>query len=586
MPAPLRKRYASSHCPVNVAGIPWANVEALRRKGVDARLVVFNRGEAAPRGRLVARAPRRRCRGGSRRSPPRSHACCRRPTSSTSTSGSRSCRSRSSSRSCAPRGKKSVFHYLGSDIRGKSPAELAYGKRADAQIVGSYDAIRWVPEAHVVPPGLDLREYTPRPPSDAPRPLVVHAPSNRAKKGTRHVIEACAQLPVELDDRRRRPARRGARALRPRRHRRRPAERRLARRLRARGDGARQAGRRAPEAGRRRAQRRGRSASACRSCRRRRRRSSTRSARSSRTPRSAASSAPRSRAYVEQVHDIDRVADRLLDIYAGLVVALVARAQAARDAVGDLRPRRRHLPADRRLPAPGLHRLPRPRRLREDRDDRRAHERARDRAAARDHERVLPLLLRLRRRRAPDARRPHRRSGSRWGWRRSGLAVGFAVAAPARALAPPRRPVARARRVRRALGADELRADDRALPRRGAARAVRDREHRERADHDRLDDRARRRRAQGRDRRRDRQLPRHAHRLPRAARLPPLPARPPVRPLAAARDEPLRPAARSRRARALGDQPDRPPLHQRLQGPGRGRHLLARGADLVGDHLR
>ena len=75
-----------------------------------------------------------------------------------------------------------------------------------------------------------------------------------------------------------------------------------------------------------------------------------------------------------------------------------------------------------------------------------------------------------------------------------------------------RRPVARPRRLRRALGADELRADHGALPRRGAARRVRDRERRERADHDRRDDRARRRRAQGRDRRRGRQLPRHARR--------------------------------------------------------------------------
>src|SRR5207237_8400583 len=87
--------------------------------------------------------------------------------------------------------KKSVFHYLGSDIRGKTPAELAFGKRAGAEIVGSYDAIRWVPDAHVVPPGLDLTPYAPRPPSDNPRPLVVHAPSNREKKGTRYVIEAC-----------------------------------------------------------------------------------------------------------------------------------------------------------------------------------------------------------------------------------------------------------------------------------------------------------------------------------------------------------------------------------------------------------
>ena len=56
-----------------------------------------------------------------------------------------------------------------------------------------------MPEAHVVPPGLDLREFDPVPPSDAKRPLVVHAPSNREKKGTQHVIDACARLDVELD---------------------------------------------------------------------------------------------------------------------------------------------------------------------------------------------------------------------------------------------------------------------------------------------------------------------------------------------------------------------------------------------------
>jgi glycosyltransferase involved in cell wall biosynthesis len=37
------------------------------------------------------------------------------------------------------------------------------------------------------------------PPSDRPRPLVVHAPSNRERKGTRWVIEACERLPVDLD---------------------------------------------------------------------------------------------------------------------------------------------------------------------------------------------------------------------------------------------------------------------------------------------------------------------------------------------------------------------------------------------------
>jgi len=187
-----------THCPVNIAGIPWENVTALRRKGVDARLVVFERGTLHPE----ADWSLDRHGGLARRLATQAAAFAR----------------------LAPLTdvfhfyfgltllpksiqfpllrllrRRSVFHYLGSDIRGKSPSELAYGKRADAEIVGSYDAIRWVPEAHVIPPGLDLRPFTPTPPSDRPRPLVVHAPSNREKKGTRYVIEACAQLPVDLD---------------------------------------------------------------------------------------------------------------------------------------------------------------------------------------------------------------------------------------------------------------------------------------------------------------------------------------------------------------------------------------------------
>jgi glycosyltransferase involved in cell wall biosynthesis len=193
---PLKLRV--THCPLNVAGIPWENVQALRRRGVDARLVVFERGRlhheadwsldrrgALPRrlvtqsvalARLLPRTDVFHFYFGLTLVPKSVQFPILRATR-----------------------RKSVFHFVGSDIRGKTPAELAYGKRADAQIVGSYDAIRWVPEAHVVPPGLDLAPFTPRPPSDSPRPLVVHAPSNRAKKGTQHVIEACAQLPVELD---------------------------------------------------------------------------------------------------------------------------------------------------------------------------------------------------------------------------------------------------------------------------------------------------------------------------------------------------------------------------------------------------
>ncbi|HWE82062.1 MAG TPA: glycosyltransferase family 4 protein [Gaiellaceae bacterium] len=187
-----------THCPVNVAGIPWENVEALRRKGLDARLVVFNRGKLHPEadvsldrhGPLPLRLATQL--GALARVLPRTdvfhfyYGLTLVP-KSIQFPILRATR------------KKSVFHYLGSDIRGRTRAELAYGKRADAEIVGSYAALRWVPDAHVVPPGLDLRPFTPVPPSDNSRPLVVHAPSNREKKGTRYVIEACESLPVDLD---------------------------------------------------------------------------------------------------------------------------------------------------------------------------------------------------------------------------------------------------------------------------------------------------------------------------------------------------------------------------------------------------
>ncbi len=178
--------------------MPWTNVQALRRKGVDASLVVFERYRLHPEADWSLDRPE----GFVRRQLVQWRAFAK----------------------LLPRtdvfhfyfgltlvpkslqfpllratGRKSVFHFLGSDIRRKTPAELAYGRRAGAQIVGSHDAIRWVPEAEVVPPGIDLSRYAPVPPSDRERPLVVHAPSNRRHKGTEHVIAACAQLPVDLD---------------------------------------------------------------------------------------------------------------------------------------------------------------------------------------------------------------------------------------------------------------------------------------------------------------------------------------------------------------------------------------------------
>jgi glycosyltransferase involved in cell wall biosynthesis len=96
-------------------------------------------------------------------------------------------------------GKRSVMQYLGSDIRGKTPEQLAYGRKAGAQIIGSYDAIRWVPEAEVIPPGIDLARIVPSAPSGRERPLIVHAPSHRGRKGTEHVLAACEGLDADLE---------------------------------------------------------------------------------------------------------------------------------------------------------------------------------------------------------------------------------------------------------------------------------------------------------------------------------------------------------------------------------------------------
>jgi glycosyltransferase involved in cell wall biosynthesis len=186
------------HTPLNVAGIPWTNVQALRRKGVDAKLVVVERQRLHPEadwsldrpagfwGRQAVQWP------AFLRLLPRTDVfhfyfgwtLVPRKLQWPLLKATR---------------RKSVLHFLGSDIRGKSSEELLYARGADARIVGSYDALRWVPDAHVLPPGLDLRDYAPAPSEDRPRPVVLHAPSSRRRKGTEHVVAACEGLDVELD---------------------------------------------------------------------------------------------------------------------------------------------------------------------------------------------------------------------------------------------------------------------------------------------------------------------------------------------------------------------------------------------------
>ncbi len=185
------------HCPVNTAGVPWANVEALRRRGVDAQLVVFNRYQLHPEADRSLELS-----GGLARKQltqwrallqllPRTDVFhfyfgLTLVPKSVQFPILRALR------------KKSVLHFLGSDIRGKSPAELAFGKKAGAQVVGSYDALRWVPEAEVIPPGIDVTAIAPSPPTDRARPVILHAPSSRGRKGTEHVIAACEGLDADL----------------------------------------------------------------------------------------------------------------------------------------------------------------------------------------------------------------------------------------------------------------------------------------------------------------------------------------------------------------------------------------------------
>jgi glycosyltransferase involved in cell wall biosynthesis len=185
-------------CPVNTAGVPWTNVQALRARGVDARLVVFNRYRLHPEADVSLDLPQ----GQLRRQLAQWRALARllpRTDVFHFVFGLTLVPQSVQFPLLRALRKKSVLHYLGSDIRGKSPDELAYGRKADAQIVGSYDAIRWVPEAEVIPPGVDLALIEPAPPSDRPRPLIVHAPSSRRRKGTDAVIAACEGLDADLE---------------------------------------------------------------------------------------------------------------------------------------------------------------------------------------------------------------------------------------------------------------------------------------------------------------------------------------------------------------------------------------------------
>jgi len=184
---------------VNFAGIGWTNVQALRRKGIDARLVVFNTQAAHPEADENLNLPR----GPAWRRQAMQFRAVAKLLPSTDVFhfyfGLTLIPKRIQFPILKAARKKSVFHFVGSDIRGKTPDELAYGRLADAQIVGSYDAARWIPEAEVVPPGIDLSAIEPVPPRADGPVRVAHAALSRRRKGTELVVAVCEELGLELD---------------------------------------------------------------------------------------------------------------------------------------------------------------------------------------------------------------------------------------------------------------------------------------------------------------------------------------------------------------------------------------------------
>jgi glycosyltransferase involved in cell wall biosynthesis len=190
-----------THCPVNLAGVGWTNVHALRRRGVDARLVVFNTQPFRP---TQADWDLKRPRSGLLRQQAVQWRAFARLLPQTDIFhfyfGLTLVPKKLQFPILRATRRKSLFHFLGADIRDHPKERLTYGLKADARVVGSFAALRFIPfEAEVLPPGIDLSRYEPVPPVERERVRIVHAPSHLEKKGTQWVVDACKQLPVDLD---------------------------------------------------------------------------------------------------------------------------------------------------------------------------------------------------------------------------------------------------------------------------------------------------------------------------------------------------------------------------------------------------
>jgi len=125
-------------------------------------------------------------------------------------------------------GKRIVFHFCGCEVRNRAITLEKYpvsgcsecvslvclGKhhpdpaRADVTLVSTPDLLEFVPGAILMPGPVDIEKWTPRAPRSTPishdDPVrILHAPSDREIKGSRHLIAAVERLraagrPVEL----------------------------------------------------------------------------------------------------------------------------------------------------------------------------------------------------------------------------------------------------------------------------------------------------------------------------------------------------------------------------------------------------
>jgi hypothetical protein len=186
------------HCPVNTAGIPWANSQALRRRGVESDLLVFNRYKLHPEADISLERHGNLLRQQATQWRAFLELLPRYDVFHFYSSVTLVPKS-VQFRILHALGKKGVYQYLGSDIRGKTREQLAYGLKADAEIVSSYDAIRWVPDAEMILPGVEVSAIAPAIPSaEKKRPLIIHAPSSRRRKGTEHVVAAVDGLDADF----------------------------------------------------------------------------------------------------------------------------------------------------------------------------------------------------------------------------------------------------------------------------------------------------------------------------------------------------------------------------------------------------